>query len=140
MVRTTYSQGKLSKPIIFPSSSLSPPRATGAYLILSLSFLPDSVWIFLYSLGCRRVSLPVSFVFSKNYSTCRCIFDVSVGGCELCALLCHINITLQYLSTIFYRFQWTGLLLSWLNLGILGILFFLMIIIGVYDFLNFSFC
>lgn len=59
-------QQGISQPV---SSSVPPPRSVGLDLIASLPFLPDFMWIFLHSLGCKK-SLPASFpfVFNENCS------------------------------------------------------------------------
>ena len=57
---------RLSHPMIVPCPSLSPPRYVAPKLIASSLFLTNSLQIFVYSLGCRRAFLPVSFVFSVN--------------------------------------------------------------------------
>ena len=47
---------------VIPSfSSLSPARSTGPYRTVSSPFLPDSLWIFLYSFACRKVLSPASW-------------------------------------------------------------------------------
>ena len=65
--------------IIFPSSSVHRPWGTYPSLITSLPFLPDSVWIFLHSLDCGRLSTSLQFVFGDTCSTCWFIFYVFVG-------------------------------------------------------------
>ena len=47
---------------VIPSfSSLSPARSTGPYRTVSTPFLPDSLWIFLYSFASRKVLSPASW-------------------------------------------------------------------------------
>ena len=52
-------------------------------LITYPPFLPNSMWIFLYSFCCKRIFLPFSFVFSKNCSTSRWIFNMLMREVEL---------------------------------------------------------
>ena len=42
-----------------------PISGSGLDLIASLPFLPDFMWIFLYSLGCMSLSASLQFVFSE---------------------------------------------------------------------------
>lgn len=87
-----------------PSSSLSPPllypRDTGSNLIASPPFLPNSMWIFLYSLGCTNLSAILQVVFSDFCSTCRCIFGMFMGGGELSVIPLHHYSPLQELATL----------------------------------------
>ena len=56
-----------------------------SYLILCVSFL---------QFDCVRVFLPVSLVFSKNYSMCRCTLVVFLREDKLYVLLlCHIDLS-----------------------------------------------
>lgn len=48
----------------------------------------QTVFVFLYSLGCRHLS-PGSFVFNESCSTYRCIFDLFVRVDELSVVLLH---------------------------------------------------
>ena len=50
--------------MIFPTYYVSSPRFVCPDLIATPPFLPESMWIFLYSLGCTGVFLPVSSLFS----------------------------------------------------------------------------
>ena len=65
MVWTTYSPRRVSEPVLSHSSSMSPSsRGRGPHLLSSLPFLPRFPWLFLYSLGCRRVFVPDSSLLS----------------------------------------------------------------------------
>lgn len=66
VVQTPQSPGRISQPVISPSSCLFPAARTGPSLIPSPPFLPDFMWVFLYSLGCKRAFLPVSSLFSAR--------------------------------------------------------------------------
>ena len=82
--------------IIFPSSSVDPPWGMYPNLITSLPFLPNSVWIFLRSLHCGRLSTSLQFVSSEKCSTCWFIFYVFVGVGELSTFLpCHLDLLLS---------------------------------------------
>ena len=50
---------KILEPVISPSSSGSHASGVGTNQTVFPSFLPDSVWLFFYSLGCRRAVLLV---------------------------------------------------------------------------------
>lgn len=74
--------------MISPSSFVSPASARGHDSIV-LPFLPDSMWIFLYSLSCTGNFLPVSKLFSKGLFHMYRIFDEFMGRGELSTLLFH---------------------------------------------------
>lgn len=56
-----------------PSLLGVPSRDVGPNRITLLPFLLDFLWIFLYSLGYRRVILPVIFI--ESCSMCGCSFN-----------------------------------------------------------------
>lgn len=76
------------------SSFTTPPRDAGPILIGIFFFFHPS-WLYddlSYNFGFMRYSASIQQVFCENCSTCRCIFDVFVGGSELhILLLCHLN-------------------------------------------------
>ena len=61
-------------------SSEFPPRGMGPCLIAFLPFLPNYMCIFLTALVLQESFSSFQLVFSENYSTCRCIFNVFFGG------------------------------------------------------------
>ena len=65
-----------------------PTQGHRSYLITSLSFLLDCLWIFLTALIVQECVYQFP-VFSKNCYTCKCIFDVFVRGGEFHVLLLH---------------------------------------------------
>lgn len=94
MVQTAPSLGWLCTCITF-LFLCSPPRGRGLHLISFLSFMPEYVNIFLTALVVRSPFVSFQLVFRENCSTCRCIFDVFMGGsiqhlylnsCPLCFL------------------------------------------------------
>ena len=109
VVQTPPSPGRICKPMISPSSSLSLPRDVSLDLIASPPFLPDSLWIFLYSLGCQRVFLPVSSLFSV-----RIYFHVDV---LLMCLWGEVSSAPSY-STILISSPTHILFVTWHNLGV----------------------
>ena len=65
----------------------------GPELMASVSFLHMDLS---YSLGCARsLSLNLQLVFSEKFSTCKCIFDMSLGtrGDFCVLLLCHLDLS-----------------------------------------------
>ena len=72
-----------------PFYSESPPRNTGPNPIIFF-ILPDYLCIFLPTFFILDVfcQFPL-FVFSENFVTCRCIFDMFMGGYELHVFLIH---------------------------------------------------
>ena len=75
-----HSSEKIFKPMISPSSFVSPTSARGHDPIV-LSFLPDSIWIFLYSLDCRKAFMPVSKLPTKVQLVKVIVFPVVMYGC-----------------------------------------------------------
>ena len=63
------------------------------YLPDNFSFLPTQ-FHFLYPYLYRSCSTSLQLVFSENSSTCKCIFDVFVGGGEFyILLLCRLDLS-----------------------------------------------
>ena len=79
VVWTPHSPGRIPMPVISPSSSVFSPRNVGPNRITSPS-LPNSMWIFLYSLDCRRIFLPVSILFSVRIALCVVVFLICSWG------------------------------------------------------------
>lgn len=78
------------------SSSVHPPWGMCPNLITSLPFPPDSVWILLHSLDCRRLSTSLQFVIGEKCSTCWFIVYVFIGVGELSTLLpCPLDLLLS---------------------------------------------
>lgn len=71
---------------------MSPPRGTCPNLIAFPPFLNSSMWIFVYSLGCQRVFLPVSSWFSKKFAPhVDVFFNMFMRGSKLSIiLLCNL--------------------------------------------------
>lgn len=78
-----HSPGRISQAHDIPFFLVSTSCRCGSQSDCFSSFLPNSAWIFLYSLGCRRAFC--QFVFSENCSTCRCLFMClwAAGGREV---------------------------------------------------------
>lgn len=65
----------------------------GPELMASVSFLHMDLS---YSLGCAGSLSPnLQLVFSENFSTCRCVFDIFLGvrGDFYVLLLCHLDLS-----------------------------------------------
>ena len=80
-----------------PPSSVFPPRVTGPNLIFLFPLLPDSVRLFLNSLGCTEVFLPISgFQWVLLHTQMCFFFNVFVMGGEFrVLLLCHFDLSSQ---------------------------------------------
>ena len=78
---TPQSSKKIFSPMISPSSFVSPASARGHDPIV-LPFLPDFMWIFLYSLHCRKSFMPVSNLPTKVHLVKVIVFPVVMYGCE----------------------------------------------------------
>lgn len=72
-----------------------PPSDTGLILILFFFFLTLlSSYPLCGDLACNFHCISftsIQSVFCENWSMCRCIFDVFVGGGELIILFCHLG-------------------------------------------------
>ena len=81
-------------PWILPfTGTKSPPKDTGPHPIILISFLPNYMWIILTVLFVQQSFSNFQLVFSENFSTCKCIFDVFMGEGELhILLLCHLSL------------------------------------------------
>ena len=78
-----------SPPTLCPFSSESHPTDTDSNLIVSLSFLLNSLWICLRALVYCSLSARLWFVFGENCFICRCIFDVFMKGSDFHVLSLH---------------------------------------------------
>ena len=78
-------------------SSSAPSLGRGGQLhgLASLPLHSVSRASFLHLWLWKSLNASLHFVFGDNCSTHRCIFDVLVGGSELCILLCHLDPTPQ---------------------------------------------
>ena len=78
--QTAHSPGRICGPG-YSSSSLSSPWDTGLDLIFSFPFLPNSVSVDAsYNLGCRRLFLPVSSLFSMRIALHVEVFLMCLQG------------------------------------------------------------
>ena len=133
----------------YPPAFLGPTPGCGPDLKITSPLLPDSLWFFLYNLGCRRAVLPVFMSFSERVALYT-VWHVHEGRWaqsipippswshlhpnKTSTIFClfHLSFTLlaavpllQFFFIECLRFQCTSLSHHWLNL-FLGILFFLM--------------
>lgn len=80
MSQTAHSPGRIYGPGYSPSS-LSSPWDTGLDLIFSFPFLPNSVSVDVsYNLGCRRLLLPLSNLFSVRIALRVEVFLMCLQG------------------------------------------------------------
>ena len=89
----------LCSPSILPGFPL---RVAGADLVASLSFLLDSTWIFLYSLGFIGASLPFFSLFSVRFAPSVDVF--LIWG--------KVSSVFSYLAILIFSLGWWWLLLS----------------------------
>ena len=84
----------LTQMLLFPS-----------YSIPCVSFLQP--WLY------RSPPASFQFVFSENCSTCRCILDMFMGGCEVhVLLLCHLGLNSGKSIFFIYKMKVTILFLT----------------------------
>ena len=79
--------------VIPSSSSLSSVRSTGPYRTVSPLFLPDSLWIFLYSCACRKLLSPSSWSSSARGAPHVLIFLMCSWWAQMSSASAYLTIS-----------------------------------------------